>query len=241
MHTVVIELTHFGRSDRRRCRGVVLHLLATVAGVAKSVSVMAGRHPIGACLSAYRFGTGDPTTRLAPGEFWRASFTPDGPATIRIRWNPADRQGELAGVDAWGPGREWMLQRAVAMTGGLDPGFTLRRRASCRAARPAEPPRRPVRRQPDAVPRAGADHPRPTDHRRRSDSAVASSVPTARRAGTGSCHRIAPAAATGSSRRPSRRGGSILSGSRPSAPRRCEQSPSTPTSSGVGPRSAPAS
>ncbi|MEP7115540.1 MAG: hypothetical protein ABI862_19910, partial [Ilumatobacteraceae bacterium] len=87
------------------------------------MSTTNGTSPIGACLSAYRFGKGDPTTRLAPGEFWRASFTPFGPATIRIRWNPARSESEAITVDAWGEGREWMLQRATGMVGAPDPGF----------------------------------------------------------------------------------------------------------------------
>ena len=64
---------------------------------------------------------GDPTTRLASGEFWRATFTPDGPGTLRIGWN-------VNGLDAeaWGSGREWMLQQVTAMTGSLDPGFEFR-------------------------------------------------------------------------------------------------------------------
>jgi len=71
-----------------------------------------------ACLSAYRFGVADPTTQLANGEFWRASYTPDGPATLRIGWS-----SEAIDADAWGPGREWMLAQVGPMTGELDPGF----------------------------------------------------------------------------------------------------------------------
>ena len=73
---------------------------------------------IAACLSAYRFGSGDPTTRLGPGEFWRASLTPAGPATLRINW-----LGDRVDAEAWGAGRQWMLDRVEAMTGALDPGF----------------------------------------------------------------------------------------------------------------------
>ena len=73
---------------------------------------------ISACLAAYRFGRGDPTTRLGPGEFWRASFTPHGPATLRISWGV-----DGVGAEAWGPGRSWMLERVTAITGGLDDGF----------------------------------------------------------------------------------------------------------------------
>jgi 3-methyladenine DNA glycosylase/8-oxoguanine DNA glycosylase len=82
------------------------------AGLAKD------RGEVAACLSAYRFGVGDPTTQLGDGEFWRASFTPDGPATLRITFGSG-----LLDADAWGPGREWMLQQVEAMTGALDPGF----------------------------------------------------------------------------------------------------------------------
>jgi 3-methyladenine DNA glycosylase/8-oxoguanine DNA glycosylase len=73
---------------------------------------------IGSCLSPYRFGIGDPTTRLGPGEFWRATFTPDGPATLRISWI-----SDQIDAQAWGPGREWVLARVPAMTGALDPGY----------------------------------------------------------------------------------------------------------------------
>jgi 3-methyladenine DNA glycosylase/8-oxoguanine DNA glycosylase len=53
--------------------------------------------------------------------FWRASFTPDGPGTLRIGWN-------VNGVDAqaWGCGREWMLRQVPAMTGALDAGYEFR-------------------------------------------------------------------------------------------------------------------
>jgi 3-methyladenine DNA glycosylase/8-oxoguanine DNA glycosylase len=70
------------------------------------------------CLAGYRFGSGDPTTRLAHGEFWRASFTPDGPATLRICWH-----GAHPDADAWGPGRDWMLAQVPGMVGDLDPGY----------------------------------------------------------------------------------------------------------------------
>ena len=91
--------------------------------MARGVGTTGGRSPIGACLSAYRFGKSDPTARLFPGEFWRASFTPFGPATLRITWDPADSDGDSLRAEAWGEGQEWMLQRVNAMTGALDPGF----------------------------------------------------------------------------------------------------------------------
>jgi 3-methyladenine DNA glycosylase/8-oxoguanine DNA glycosylase len=73
-------------------------------------------------LSPYRYGVGDPTTRLSPGRFVRATLTPDGPATLLLRWDadpaPVDRDGLTA--DAWGPGADWLLGRVDRLTGAHD-------------------------------------------------------------------------------------------------------------------------
>ncbi|MEQ1872287.1 MAG: DNA-3-methyladenine glycosylase 2 family protein [Ilumatobacteraceae bacterium] len=69
-------------------------------------------------LSYYRFGYGDPTTRLTAGEFWRATHTPHGAGTIHI-----DFRDEHVRAEAWGPGGDWLLERVDAMTGASDPGF----------------------------------------------------------------------------------------------------------------------
>ena len=66
-------------------------------------------------LSPLRNGRWDPTTRLDPGEFWRATLTPDGPGTLRLDW----RDGTLR-TSAWGPGAEWLLARVPALVGELD-------------------------------------------------------------------------------------------------------------------------
>lgn len=63
-------------------------------------------------LGWYRHGRSDPTTRLDATSFVRASWTPDGPAEVRLEWP----RGELA-VVGWGPGAEWAMRAAVAMTG----------------------------------------------------------------------------------------------------------------------------
>lgn len=68
-------------------------------------------------LSSYRFGVGDPTTRLADGEFWRATFTPQGSGTLHLDWRGDDLHAE-----AWGPGADWLLDSVAALTGALDPG-----------------------------------------------------------------------------------------------------------------------
>ncbi len=69
-------------------------------------------------LSVFRFGSHDPTTRLTSTDFVRATLTPDGPATLRLRW-----AGGRLEAEAWGPGERWMLSRAGAMTGSNDAGF----------------------------------------------------------------------------------------------------------------------
>jgi 3-methyladenine DNA glycosylase/8-oxoguanine DNA glycosylase len=68
-------------------------------------------------LSSYRFGVGDPTTRLTPGEFWRATYTPQGPATLHLDW-----RGDDLRAHAWGPGSDWLLDSVAALTGAFDPG-----------------------------------------------------------------------------------------------------------------------
>ena len=68
-------------------------------------------------LAWYRAGAADPTTTLGPGRFARATWTPDGPGTVLVRWG-ADEVTPV--VDAWGPGADWLAARVPAMTGALD-------------------------------------------------------------------------------------------------------------------------
>ena len=68
-------------------------------------------------LGSYRYGAGDPTTSLSAGEFIRATLTPDGPGTVHLDW----RDGAVR-AQAWGPGRDWLLDGVPALTGALDPG-----------------------------------------------------------------------------------------------------------------------
>lgn len=73
-------------------------------------------------LSVYRHGRNDPTTTLATsaaaGEFWRATYTPEGAATLHCWW-----RGDHFDAQAWGPGAEWMLGRVASMTGVEDREF----------------------------------------------------------------------------------------------------------------------
>ncbi len=57
-------------------------------------------------------GAGDPTVRFEPGRVWRATRTPDGPATMAL-----SDQGAAIGVTAWGPGAGWALDAAPALIG----------------------------------------------------------------------------------------------------------------------------
>ncbi len=73
-------------------------------------------------LAAHRSGFGDPTTRLVDAEFRRATLTPDGPGTIRLRWatDPADPADCGLDAQAWGPGRDWLLGGVESLTGSHD-------------------------------------------------------------------------------------------------------------------------
>ena len=60
-------------------------------------------------------GHTDPTARLAGGELWRATRTPDGPATERVR-----AESGAIRVTAWGPGAGWLCEHASELVGGAD-------------------------------------------------------------------------------------------------------------------------
>ncbi|MDQ1667425.1 MAG: hypothetical protein QOH75_3456 [Actinomycetota bacterium] len=67
-------------------------------------------------------GPGDPTMRLRTGTaLWRATRTPEGPATLRLEAMP----GYVVAATAWGPGAAWALDGVPALLGeGDDPaGF----------------------------------------------------------------------------------------------------------------------
>lgn len=66
-------------------------------------------------LSLLRHGRHDPTIRLNQREVLRATRTPAGPATVHAR-----RSGDQIQAEAWGPGADWLLDRAPALLGCLD-------------------------------------------------------------------------------------------------------------------------
>jgi 3-methyladenine DNA glycosylase/8-oxoguanine DNA glycosylase len=63
-----------------------------------------------ATLRWYRHGRGDPTTLLTGSAFARASWTPDGPATVLLDWTTGS-----VDVSAWGPGAPFARQAATTM------------------------------------------------------------------------------------------------------------------------------
>ncbi|GAA4989268.1 DNA-3-methyladenine glycosylase 2 family protein [Kineococcus glutinatus] len=68
-------------------------------------------------LSALRRGGSDPTFAAAGGVVWRATRTPEGPATLRVVAVPADGEVEAA---AWGPGADWALAGVPDLLGAAD-------------------------------------------------------------------------------------------------------------------------
>jgi 3-methyladenine DNA glycosylase/8-oxoguanine DNA glycosylase len=72
------------------------------------------RYDLAATVAPLRLGRGDPTVALGAGDLWRATRTPDGPATGRYRLVAGD--GSVA-VEAWGPGAAWLVEHAPDLLG----------------------------------------------------------------------------------------------------------------------------
>jgi len=67
-------------------------------------------------LAVHRRGPGDPTLRFsADTSVWRATRTPDGPATLRLV-----PDGAAIRAQAWGPGAAWAIEQAPELAGALD-------------------------------------------------------------------------------------------------------------------------
>lgn len=60
-------------------------------------------------------GRHDPCARFVDGAFWYASRTPDGPGTLCLR-----RAGALVHATGYGPGGDWLVDRADAIAGLRD-------------------------------------------------------------------------------------------------------------------------
>lgn len=60
-------------------------------------------------------GEADPTVVVRRDQAWKATRTPDGPAAIHIR-----HVGDRVEAEAWGPGREWVLDGLGDLVGEFD-------------------------------------------------------------------------------------------------------------------------
>lgn len=74
-------------------------------------------HPIDLRLTLGPLRTGrlDPTMWVRPDGVWRATRTPDGPATVHLA-----SLGDRIGVWAWGPGAGWAIEASPALVGAGD-------------------------------------------------------------------------------------------------------------------------
>ena len=59
-------------------------------------------------------GRGDPSSSFDADSWWHAMNTPAGAVTLRVRG------GDVPGLDVWGPGRVWAIERAGDLTGAAD-------------------------------------------------------------------------------------------------------------------------
>ena len=90
----------------------------TLSTTASLIRQWSAPHPtdLKLTLGALARGRGDPTVQILPSGFWRATRTPEGPGTQRIR---AVGSGRFE-VTAWGPGAQWLIDRAPVLTGAND-------------------------------------------------------------------------------------------------------------------------
>ncbi len=82
-----------------------------------SATFVAG-HPVDLRLTLGMVAQGrfDPMLRIDGGGAWRATRTPDGPATLRLR---VDGDGRVR-AEGWGPGAGWSVAQAPELVGGGD-------------------------------------------------------------------------------------------------------------------------
>jgi len=74
-------------------------------------------------LSAVAQGGSDPSLRLDEAGVWRASRTPEGPATLRLRVareHDGRQPDRRILAEGWGPGAKWAVAQASELVGGND-------------------------------------------------------------------------------------------------------------------------
>ena len=81
------------------------------------VIITEGKQPLTeTTLLAFRHGRNDPTCAFIDGDFWRASWTPHGPGTIRI----AAALSPTPQCEGFGPGGDWLAERGADFLGTND-------------------------------------------------------------------------------------------------------------------------
>jgi len=70
---------------------------------------------LGLTLGPLRRGRTDPSMRIGPGGVWRATRTPEGPATTRV--SVGERSVTM---EAWGPGAGWSVEAMPSLVGEDD-------------------------------------------------------------------------------------------------------------------------
>lgn len=76
-----------------------------------------GRYALHHTVGVLGRGPHDPAFQVAGDEIWRATRTPHGPATLRLR-QPGG--GARVEAEAWGPGAEWLLDGLPRLLGADD-------------------------------------------------------------------------------------------------------------------------
>ena len=84
---------------------------------ARSLAVPVGETDLLSTLGALAVLPGDPTVRLRPGRFERATATPDGPGAITVTWGA---EPGTASVETVGDGARWLAERAPGLLGARD-------------------------------------------------------------------------------------------------------------------------
>ena len=82
---------------------------------AEASLAIVGPYDFGRTLGPLAHGRGDPTIRIEADRAWRATRTPDGPATEELA-----RSGTTIRVRAWGPGASWAIAHAPELLGLAD-------------------------------------------------------------------------------------------------------------------------
>lgn len=85
-------------------------------GDATATVRLPGPYDLRRSLAVLRRGPGDPALRFDGSAVWRASRTPDGPASLRLMPVAPDR----VSVAAWGPGADWAIAQAPRLLGEDD-------------------------------------------------------------------------------------------------------------------------